>query len=103
MTRSSAMISAARFYAMHGLPVFPLRWGRKEPLTEHGLDDATRDDRQVIDWWQHWPGANIGIATGHGVDVIDLDGWEAQVIFAEMIEQDPDLDQLIIGAVMTPR
>ena len=47
----------------------------KHPRTTHGLKDATTDPRQIREWWEQWPGANIGIATGaeSGLAVIDVD------------------------------
>lgn len=64
---------AAAAYAAAGIAVFPCVPGGKRPLTEHGFHDATTDLDQVGAWWRKRPGANIGIATGHGVDVIDVD------------------------------
>src|SRR5437867_61611 len=47
----------------------------KHPLTRHGLRDATRAANVVRAWWDRWPWANIGIATGarSGLVVIDVD------------------------------
>lgn len=64
---------AAAAYAAAGIAVFPCVSGGKRPLTEHGFHDATTDVNLVGAWWRTHPGANIGIATGHGVDVIDVD------------------------------
>jgi len=64
---------AAAAYAAAGIAVFPCVPGGKRPLTEHGFNDATTDLDRVGAWWQTHPEANIGIATGHGVDVIDVD------------------------------
>jgi len=46
----------------------------KHPRTAHGLSDATTDLDQVRKWWTQWPNANIGILTGNGIGVVDLDG-----------------------------
>ncbi len=43
-------------------------------LVAHGIDQATTDPDQVTRWWQRAPHANIGLATGHLVDVLDVDG-----------------------------
>lgn len=49
----------------------------KHPRTSHGLADASTDSETVLGWWRRWPDANIGIVTGVGFDVLDLDGDEA--------------------------
>lgn len=92
------MMEHALHYASAGFPVFPL-WEPvgvgvcscshgaadllpngdkhskgKHPRTAHGLADATTDLEQVRKWWTQWPSANIGIRTGDGIGVVDLDG-----------------------------
>jgi hypothetical protein len=57
----------------HHLAVLPLRPGQKKPQTTHGSHDATRDPDQLAAWSHWWPSANIGIATGYGLLVIDFD------------------------------
>ncbi len=46
----------------------------KHPRTRRGVADATADPAQVRKWWERWPEANIGIATGNGLVVLDVDG-----------------------------
>jgi hypothetical protein len=43
-------------------------------LARNGCHSATADAEQVAAWWSAVPAANIGIACGHLVDVIDIDG-----------------------------
>lgn len=87
---SGARLEAALAYAAEGLPVLPLKPNRKEPLTEHGCLDATTDSAQIRAWWECWPDANIGIATGKGLHVIDIDGPEGAETLAELcIEHGP--------------
>lgn len=64
---------AALTYAAAGLAVFPCAPGGKQPLTERGYRDATTGARRIRGWWAWQPQANIGIATGHGLDVLDID------------------------------
>jgi hypothetical protein len=45
-------------------------------LVRHGVAQATCDREHVEEWWRRAPLANIGLATGHLVDVLDLDGPE---------------------------
>ncbi|KMW21587.1 bifunctional DNA primase/polymerase [Enterocloster citroniae] len=66
----------ALHYAGMGMAVFPIKPRSKQPLTDHGLKDASKDPAQIESWWSRWPTANIGIATGAvsgGLVVIDLD------------------------------
>lgn len=48
----------------------------KHPLTKNGVSDASKDLGIVARWWQKWPFANIGVATGSasGFFVLDIDG-----------------------------
>jgi hypothetical protein len=98
MTSPITMLDAALHYAGCGLPVFPLwpvlqfkpgcftcgcgksiRCGTNSgkhplaPLVPNGLKHATIDQTVIRDWWTTWPNANIGIATGGKLIVIDVD------------------------------
>lgn len=67
---------AAQYYLRLGLAVFPIKPKSKQPITPHGVKDASRDEKQIEQWWSQYPDANIGIATGAvsgGLVVIDLD------------------------------
>jgi len=83
-------IEWALYYAQMGWPVFPVHsiqngWCTcrksdcespgKHPRTYHGHSDATTDTKQIKKWWDKWPSANIGIATGKisGIVVLDID------------------------------
>jgi Bifunctional DNA primase/polymerase, N-terminal len=64
---------AAYFYARARVPVFPLLSGKKAPATKNGFKDASTDLQLIRDHWQRHPNHNIGIATGHQFDVLDVD------------------------------
>jgi Bifunctional DNA primase/polymerase, N-terminal/Primase C terminal 1 (PriCT-1) len=36
----------------------------KHPRTKNGVDDATTDEAIIRKWWDMWPEANVGLATG---------------------------------------
>jgi hypothetical protein len=40
----------------------------------HGVKDATCNRARILAWWTRHPQANIGLATGHRFDVLDVDG-----------------------------
>ncbi len=86
-----ALLAAALWYAVRGLPVFPLHsvdgQGRcscngkpgckpgKHPRIPNGHVGATTDPGRIRRWWSRWPEANIGIPTGErsGLLVLDID------------------------------
>jgi hypothetical protein len=43
-------------------------------LVPHGLREATCNRARILAWWTQHPHANVGLATGHRFDVLDLDG-----------------------------
>jgi len=47
----------------------------KHPRTRRGLHDATTDPTRLIDWFERWPSANVGVRTGSasGLVVLDVD------------------------------
>src|SRR5215204_5002650 len=87
----SGNVAAARHEAEASGPIFPLHTPEpsgkcscgkdtcrdvgKHPRTKNGLNDATQKQAQIERWWQQWPTANIGLATGKasGRFVIDMD------------------------------
>ncbi|SOZ49049.1 hypothetical protein CBM2615_A120001 [Cupriavidus taiwanensis] len=87
---TTTILEAAQQYASQGWRVFPLhgivngactcgnaacRSPGKHPITVHGFKQATADPRQIAAWFDgrtSFP-RNIGIATGDGILVLDID------------------------------
>jgi hypothetical protein len=86
-TGLSRFACAARDLAERGYYVFPLRPHGKEPLVGQGFKNATRDERQILTWWDRWPDANIGVACGaSGIVAFDVDskgGADPREVLAE--------------------
>jgi hypothetical protein len=54
--------------------VFPIKPRAKQPpLTKHGFQDASQDEKQICAWWEQQPDANIGIAAGDEFWALDID------------------------------
>lgn len=104
---------AALEYAAAGIPVFPLHHplapgvcscikrntcgkhvGKHPRHHQHdlpnGCHNATTDPRQIDVWWDRWPNANIGVATGgnSGIVVVDLDGAAGVASLKEILGED---------------
>ena len=66
-------LKAALEYAALGWRVHPLKPCAKSPLLVRWPKRASTDAAKIRRWWQMWPDANVGIATG-GLLVLDVDG-----------------------------
>src|SRR5262245_43748961 len=82
-------MEAALAYAERGWRVFPLHTvdqdgacscgdddchsPAKHPRTRNGVKDATTDEAVIRRWWSKWATANVGVATGDGLGVVDVD------------------------------
>jgi hypothetical protein len=100
----SERASAAAEYAALGLPIFPLHYVRddgtcscgracssvgKHPMTANGVKDASGEAAIVKAWWADQPLANIGLATGGNIYVVDLDGAAGMAAWEFMIQTLP--------------
>lgn len=115
--RLSKLGRAALHYATQfGWRVFPLHTadekgcscGRadcggpgKHPRTSDGSRGATTDAKQIRAWWVQWPDANVAIATGAGLVVIDIDprhgGDDALVDLRAKLGALPDTVEALTG------
>ena len=66
-------LAAALALARRGARVLPLAERGKVPLCPHGCRDATTDAATIRRWFERWPAANLGIATGGALLVVDVD------------------------------
>lgn len=69
----SVSLVAARAYADYGWSVFPTRPGAKTPLTRRGFKQATRDPKQIEEWWTRQPDAGVAVRTGPVSDLLVID------------------------------
>jgi putative DNA primase/helicase len=73
MALDAALALGARDWRV--FPCIPCGPRRKNPLTRNGFHDASTNLVVIAGWWQRWPDALIGIATGaaSGFVVLDVD------------------------------
>lgn len=70
----SDLKAAAQELALAGFSVFPIKAGDKRPpLVRRGFYAATTDAATIERWWSLFPDANIGLRTGAGLAVVDVD------------------------------
>jgi len=89
---ANPLLAAALAYARRGWSVLPLRVEEKIPdgrLVPHGLTDATSDEARIRQWWTSSPRANVGIRTGGGLDVVDIDSPAARLALEALNADDP--------------
>lgn len=114
-----SLLGAALWYAEHGLPVFPVQPcgavdedgepADKRPYPKtRGCKDATCDPDVITRWWTAGQ-SNIGVATGHRFDVIDVDGFAGNLTLARDLLDQPTVENPyhglppVWGTVLTPR
>jgi len=67
---------AAVKLAVEGFDVFPVTPGRKDPPLVKFTQAATSDPIAVAETWCQHPAANIGVRTGGGTFVLDVDSYK---------------------------
>jgi len=91
-TQHESALDAAIRYASIGWPVFPCG-ADKKPLIKEWQIKASVDRDTIGHWWQRWPEAHIGVATGLArLCVLDLDLKPSEkkdgvVAFGRLVEQ----------------
>jgi hypothetical protein len=118
-----SVLGAAIAYARVGWPVLPVHSWRvdrcscrkgpacphpaKHPIIGKWQQEAITNETKLEEWWWHWPDANVGLLTGVGFDVLDIDSVEAfdRLWVASGHDGVPSLDILTGGSpiVRTPR
>lgn len=75
---SADLERAAVKLAVEGFKVIPLQPGRKRPLEAGWQAKFTDDPVTVAETWRRHPTANIGVRTGGGIFVLDVDSYKPQ-------------------------
>jgi hypothetical protein len=113
---SHDVLTAALDYSRAGFRVFPLHsvddQGHcscgstdcgstgKHPRIYNGFKGATSDESQIIKWWNKFPNSNLGIRTGKGLLVLDVDEDEGEDSLYELQDKNgklPDTWESLTG------
>lgn len=70
----------------------------KHPRIKAWQKAATTDQEQILAWWTKWPDANIGVATGSGLVVTDLDGLIEIAKMTALAEPHGGLPETLVAA-----
>lgn len=65
-------------------PACPEKRRGKHPRTKSGLLEGTTDEAQIERWWRRWPNANIGVRTGSGLVVVDIDSADQEGLLKDL-------------------
>jgi putative DNA primase/helicase len=94
------MVDHAIQYTRLGWHVFPVNQSKK-PLTTNGFKDATKDEATIRRWWNQFPDANIGVATGakSGIVVLDVDAAKegAEDRLQQIIAEKGSFNQAVVS------
>src|SRR5688572_7118042 len=86
----------------HAFRVFPLRPMLKLPIIKAWQHEATTDEDRIHAWWEEWPNANIGVATGRGLVVLDVDCKKGKRGAESLARLDLDIGLPVTMRVTTP-
>ncbi len=74
LSSRSPLLEAALTHAERGYSVFPAVPRGKRPLPARGFKVATRDEREILHFWDQHPDANVAVACGASrIVVLDID------------------------------
>jgi hypothetical protein len=67
----------------------------KHPLTRRGVKDAATNGEVIAGWWERWPDANLGLASGRpsGVVVIDVDPPRGELSLTRLVDAGYELPE----------
>lgn len=76
MPKHITPLQAALSYAQYHWSVIPMRAREKRPMIKwQEYQHYCATQKEISDWFQRWPDANVGIVTGNvsGIVVVDID------------------------------
>ncbi len=97
-----ATLGDALALAARGFRVFPLRENDWRPAIKGWQDAATTDEAQIRKWWGNGHAYNVGVATGKGLLVVDIDNKKGKNGSASFAELDLPFEALDTFTVNTP-
>ena len=80
-------------YQQAGYSPIPVRPNKRPYIKWEKFQQEGATEKQIVAWWDKWPGANIGVCTGpvSGFDVVDIDTQEGEDHFITNLESPSEL------------
>ena len=85
------LVEKAVSSASLGWRIHPLHPGEKKPRLKNWPEKATTDQTTILGWWMKWPESNVGIATGDGLIILDVDGPDGRESLKEFSSLPPTI------------
>lgn len=99
-------LALALEWADMGCRVLPVNGQTKRPLVKAWQEVCTTDHATIVAWWQRYPSARVGVATGGegGIDVLDFDvsGGKPGLAQLERLIEDGVIETGTFRVVGTP-
>ena len=94
------LLRAGIWYQRQGFSIIPVKKDKRPFVKWEKYQTQRADEKQIQDWWERWPIANIGIVTGEvsNLTVVDLDSEKGRDALNEFIP-----DSLVTPISKTPR
>ena len=73
MSNNQFLEAALKYAVENEFRVFPAKPRGKSSMIKDWPNKATTDLETIKQWWKRWPSANVAIATGNGLVVLDVD------------------------------
>jgi hypothetical protein len=102
LSTKQPFLEAALDLASRGFRVFPLIPNDWRPAIKNWVEAATVSDEQIRVWSSRWPQANVGVATGQGLVVVDIDNKEGKNGSASFADLGVLIEALDTFTVATP-
>ena len=90
MKSNELLLAALNYRLKHNFSVIPTKQDKKPLIPWEKFQKRKADQKEIEEWWQKWPDANVAIVTGaasNNLGVIDKDTEEGRRAIEEIIPE----------------